>query len=328
MSLPAKFVHPRPPYNKNPVYHRRPPASPIYLSQALVLQSGASGAVNDSALANPMNQDMEILEVRFEVSGNLVSQGSFGGSIGCEFVLGGAKITNGSIPLWNFGRVDNTLADQEVGDSQGSPVSGAQESFAYYSWQLPRPLFIPAGSVLSPKFTHNGVVKNSLNVRVGYSARSVFVQPKQICVPWVACYTSKSFNPTINAATDSSTAFDLVNANPEELHLQRFAGRALLVRNNVVYSDTPSTTFERLLTMRMSDSYGRPLIRTYTPFQSVFSITRSWEMDNGTTLDPFAFYNVQLKNAASSAVGGVGNDTASAQVMISMVGWRELGSLS
>lgn len=317
MTVPAKFVQVRPPYNKNPVYHQRPPASPIHLSSSLVLASGTSGAPSQTALKNPMGQDMELLEIKFELSGGLQSAHAavFGGTIWCELVMGNINLTNGSIPVWNFGRAENL---------EGESKSDLADSLTFlsYSWRLPRPLFIPAGATVVPTFVHTGYVPDSINVRVGYSCRTVFTKPKKLCVPWVANYASKVFNPLSSAGIDSSSELDLVNPNPEVLHLQRFVGRTLtLAANGSAGENFPQSFGSQYLTMRMIDSYGRPTVQNFTPFRSVFgALTRSWEMDNGAELDPESYYIVSLKQNAIA----LNTDGWMGQAFVSMVGWREL----
>ena len=83
----------------------------------------------------------------------------------------------------------------------------------------------------------------------------------------------------------------------------------------------PESFGSQYLSMRMVDSYGRPTVRSYTPFRSAFSpLTRSWELEDiGAELDPGAFYRVFLKKAASV----VTTPGAQGQAFVSMVGWRE-----
>lgn len=315
--VPQKFLP------KNPIYTSQSPASPVHLSASVVLPSGSNGTVPAAALKNPMGQDMEILEVKFEISGPYGDGRSnevWGGTIWCELVMGSHKLTNGSVPVWNFGRAENVDRTQQVDGTDDL-------SFVAYSWRLPRPLFVPAGAVVVPNFTHTGLVSEAVNVRIGYSARTVFARPKKIYVPWVAKYVSKSFNPMNDAGTDSSTELDLVNPNTEVLHLQRFVGRTLTVGSEGILEEAEPGYFgSQTLLVRMTDSYGRPVVRSFTPFRDVFTpLTRSWELDNGADLDPEAFYRVDLKvNAITLDPGQANASNASAQAFISMVGWREL----
>lgn len=298
--------------------YMQPSASPVHLSSSLVLRANTSGSVPPAALKNPMGQDMELLEIKFELSGAATDQtyGAWGGTIRCELMLGSLKITNGSIPVWSFGRAENLDGETKFDTTD-------LLTFQAFSWRLPRPLFIPKGAVVVPVFTHTGMVPTTINVRVGYSCRTVFTKPKKIYLPWVAKYTSKAFNPITAADTDISSELDLVNPNSEVFHLQRFTGRALVMLTGSIPSENSVPAFaSRHLSMRMTDSYGRPIVRTFTPFRSVFgALTRSWEMDNGAELDPEAYYRVELKKALmTDALAGV----ISGQVFIGMVGWREL----
>ncbi len=313
-----QVILPPQPVLKNPIYTDKSPATPVHLSGSVVMPSGSNGTVPPAALKNPMGADMEILEIKFELSAAVVG-GAFpvmGGTIWCELVMGSYKLTNGAIPVWNFGRVEN-FGGESKADS--TDLIG----FESYSWRLPRPLFVPAGAVVTPNFTHTGFFKQTINARIGYSARTVTKKPKQICMPWVAKYASTVFNPISAAGVDTSSELDLVNPNPEVLHLQRFVGRTAQISSEGITSDDPTQPAfgSQYLNLRMTDSYGRPIIRNYTPFRMAFgSLTRSWEMDNGAELDPESYYLVNLrKDAMTVATAG-----AAGQAFISMVGWREL----
>ncbi len=308
--------------DRSKIYTEQPSASPVHLSASTVMRSGTTGGVPAAALKNPMGQDMELLEIKFELSGfqDSSAHAIWGGTISAELVMGGHKITNGSIPVWNFSRAENLEGEYKSDTTDNL-------SFVSYSWRLPRPLFVPAGAVVTPTFSHNGLVPAAINVRVGYSARTVFKKPKVIYLPWVAKYASKAFNPVENAGVDNSTELDLVNSNAEVLHLQRFVGRTLFIGDNgIVFGESrPASVGSQYLKMRMTDSYGRPIVRDFTTFRDVFgALTRSWEMDNGCELDPEAFYKVELRKdvmVISAATGG------SLQAFVSMIGWREMGAL-
>jgi len=310
------------PEKRRVIYTQQPPASPVHLSASLVLPSGSNGAPQPAALMNPMGQDMELLEIKFELSGAFVAGDEtvtpgFGGTVWCELAMGGVKLTNGAIPVWNFGRAENLQAETFTDDENSL-------GFSAFSWRLPRPLFVPAGAVVIPNFTHTGFIPNTLNVRIGYSARTVFTKPKRIYVPWVAKYASKSFNPIEDAGVDLSSDLDLVNPFSEPVHLQRFVGRTLMLRANGTADEDGRGFAAQYLNVRMTDSYGRPIVRSYTPFRSVFgALTRTWELENGAQMDPKAFYIVNLrKDAMTTDTAG-----AAAQAFVSVVGWRELEGL-
>lgn len=327
---PRAWPKPPLPYKNNPIYHQQPKAAPIHLSGSVLLRPGSSGAPPVASFRNPMGQDMEILEIKFEVSGYRTQSvfnaylSGFGGSITCELMLGGIKVTNGSIPVWNFGKVENIAGEIKVDDR--SSTLGNTLSFCSYSWRLPRPLFIPAGGVLEPKFFHTGLSPIDLTVRVGYSARTVFKQPQVVNVPWVAKYSSIAMDVAA-AAQDQSSQLDLVNDNPEPFNLQRMVGRVLSITPNTSTGGQPTESeilpygiSSKYLTLRIMDSYGRPIVRTYTPFRSVFgALTRSWEMDNGAVMDPGSYYIVSLRKIVAPYEA---NTTI--QSFVSIVGWREV----
>lgn len=314
--LPTLIRKPPPEANPKLIYNNQSPATPIHLSASIVLNSGSSGSVSPAVLKNPMGQDMEILEIKFELSAVNAKSAGLGGTVLTSLALDALKITNAAVPLWGFGRAENLTGERK------NSLNGATRGFLSYSWRLPRPLFVPAGSAVIPDFTHRGDIPDAVNVRVGYSARTVKTKPRVVYIPWVARYISKSFDLS-EAITDSSNELDLVNPHKEVLHLQRFTGRTMVQSvsggTQTVAENNPLLT-SRYLKMRMVDSYGRPVVRTFSPFGSVFAAgSRSWEMDNGAMLDPQSFYIVDLtKEAMAPEVTSYG------QAQIAVVGWREV----
>lgn len=317
-----------PPYPQDPRYHQQP-VSPIHMSGSIVLQPGASGSIPTSSLLNPIGMDMEILEIKFEISGTGNSTDPsvptvqvspcFGGTIACELLLGTIKLTNGAIPVWLFGRLENPGAQSDVQDI----VSGT--SYAYHSWRLPRPLFIPAGTTITPNFTHTGLVPDALNVRIAYSGRSVSKQPKKIHVPWVASYVSKVFIPVSTSGLDRSSDTDLINPSDDPLHLQRLTAHTINIfqaaGSQILEDGFPQFVASQAMKIRITDSFGRPIVRSFTTIQSVFSsATQSWEMDNGAIVDPHSFYIVDTRLTGSAASIAAGLST---QMHIGMVGWHE-----
>lgn len=317
-----------PPYSQNPTYHQQPSSSPIHLSGSVLLRSGATGGPPIAAFKNPTGQDMELLEMKFEVSGPITQTNTtlnfqaYGSSVSGQLMYGTEQLTNGSVPLWNFGRQENPLAETKV-DNQYTTV------FNSYTWRLPRPLYVPAGAVIIPTFTHTGLTSSALNVRVGYSGRTIFKKPKNVFLPWVASYSSPAFSPASSAGSAQSSELDLVNPFDQPLNLQRFVGRiqGVDVNGNVVDETTSSLIANQYLMARMNDSYGRAIVRNYVPFSSVFSpVTRSWEMSNGARLDPNSYYRLFLNKlvSPSDVVAFNPNALAQFQVLASMVGWRKV----
>ena len=311
------LIFPPPP---DPAFQQ--PIAPVHLSAFAQLQAGAASGVPVATLKNPMGQDMELLEIKFQVIGDIDNGGqilTLGGSVGCEFTMGNYKLTAGSVPVFCFGRAENLSGEMKEAGS----VSNLK--FCAYTWRLPRPLFIPAGAVLQPRLNHFGYISSPLYVRIGYSGRTVFHQPKTIYLPWVAGWNSKVFNPVASASNDQSQPTHLINSTNQVFHLQRFVGRTHGFTSLGVPSEQYPISFgSRYLKVRMNDSYGRPILRTFTPFRSVFgALTRSWELEElDARLDPGAFYRVFLKKDAMTMAAG--QEAVSAQAFVSMVGWRDI----
>ncbi len=321
----AANPRPLPPFNQNPAYQQQPIA-PFHLSSVVTLQPGSTGALSGPQLKNPMGQDMEILEIKFEIIGRGVNSVPdyigvpFGGSVAVNLNLGSFPVTQGAVPLWGFARAENIQGEAKVD-------SDSEDTYCMYSWRLPRPLFVPAGALLKPELTHLGYVGIPLTIRVGYSARTCLKPPRTVAVPFVSGYASKVFNPLTVSSSDSSQPQQLFNDTGKQFKLQRFTGRTLWFAKsadvNFVSEALLNGFGSRFLTMRMTDSYGRPIVRTFTPFRSVFGdLTRSWELEEvGAELDPGAYYRVFLKKDAMA----INTDYAAsmAQAFVTMVGWRE-----
>jgi hypothetical protein len=322
---------PLPGYNQNPVYHQPPPAAPIHLSGSLLLQPGTSGSVQPSVMTNPMGQDMEVTELKFQLlslgNSGFALDAVLGASIAVELKLGNYKLTNGAVPVFSLGRAENLTAEYAT--------LASLNLYNTFSWRLPRPMFVPAGATVIANFTHTGLIALPINVRFSMSARSLFIKPKVVCLPWASAFTSKVFNPLTTAGTDQSGHVDLVNDSTgfegaaQILKVQRFVGRAIVIQSGDHAYEGPTfgAAFrEDGLTVRMMDSYGRPTVRYYTPFTSVFSgLTRSWELEgSGVELDPGAYYLALLKSAALPGIGGFGYTGIQGQAFISLIGWREV----
>jgi hypothetical protein len=272
---------------------------------------------------------MEIHEIKWVVGGlasdvEVFGGSIFGGIIACKLDLGTTKITNGFVPIWNFGRADDLSKELHVSTNLGVPYEVA----SFFHWRLPRPLYVPEGGILTPTFQHRGLLSQSLSVQISYSARSLDVksQPKKLYVPYVASYTSRVLDFTAGqpVETDESTETDLVNPWSEPLFLQRFTGRFYTKQDFSGVINVAEDVFPTLSNdgtrIRIVDSGGRPIVQNPTPFRQVFSApTRSWEME-GHVMDPHSHYRVFVrKTQPSFPVFG----TVQGQAHVGVVGFRE-----
>ncbi len=312
--------------------------SPLHLTASTYCTPQTQQSPNAVALKNPLGAPMEILELRWQLftpqtADETFLPGTLGGVVGCKLDMGNVAMTNGFVPIWLFGR-DLNLVDADTIDNQNlvNPyVSGQtilQSTTCFYSWKLPKPLYVPAGSTLTPSFSHFGAVPTDVNVIISASARSLPLDtppPKSLPTPWVASWMSPGFIAADQAGSAQSTETDLMNPHREPVHLQRMGGRVMVVNSesasvtDYTYPQIAST----LMSVRMSDSMGRQIIRDYTSMMQAFATnSRGWEMGNGARLDPESYLIAYLNKVESAEAGDAANINCQAQ--ISLVGWREL----
>lgn len=294
--------------------------SPIHLTAVATLQSNTSGAgVNAVALKNPTNLPMEIYEIKFL----LKSTGAIAGhSVGCKLSMGNVPLTGGFVPIFSFGNCTYTLREA-VGILQSN-------TYVSHTMRLSRPLYVPAGGAVIPSFHHKGYTQEDITVRISYSGRNLPAdyRPKRLFVPYVAAYSSKSFNSFSTVAdSDNSTETDLLNPFDVPLRIERFVGRMGLFDNSpnseneayVVGDVMIPDVLARYTTVRMVDSNGNQIIRDYTSFANAFNFsTRAWEVN--FELPSKSFYTVFLRKAASTLTLSQYMN----QAFVSMVGYREL----
>lgn len=280
---------------------------PLVLSSEATIPSTTTQRPPQLALKNPTGEPFKIHEIRFSLKNSDTTTAVTGAVVGCKLELGSVAITNGFIPVWNFGRVISTDQDLSV----------------EYSWRLQFPLVVPAGGLLLPNFQHFGQVSTAVTARISYFATAITdpgkAIPRRIFIPWVSSYTGKVFSYA-GADTDSSKETDLLNPFDTDLRISRLIGRFNL------YSAVTSTNASRfganLMRVRVALSNGDPLVRTPTPFQQVFAQEgRAWEQRN-TILKPQQFFQVFVdKEAVSDASLNAVQSTI--QPYVSLVGYRE-----
>jgi len=303
---------------------RSPDSQPFLVTASTTLLPGSSGGVNSAALKNPTGGPMEILEIRWQLEGVLVAF-SLGALVGCKLELGKIPLTNGFVPIWNFNRSDNTFDE--------SPPPDGAVIFAEYCWRLPRPLYVPANSVVVPTFQHFGAVHFPVDVQVTYSCRTVLEKPKQVCLPYAASFVSKAM-PVTEDSSDSSRETDIYNPFSEPLKLASFVGRvsvmatapepaALIVFESFLPFIGVSLDSGQMMNVRMRDMTGREIIRRGTLFRQAFpTATRAWEMEMGETLPPEAYFLAEIETTAFLPL--LPEVTALRQAFIGMTGWREV----
>ena len=282
-----------------------PESWPLVLSTEATIPSQTTQKPPQLALMNPTGEAFKIHEIRFTLkSDSTVVLATTGATIGCKFELGSLALTNGFVPIWNFGRVISTDQDMNL----------------QYSWRLAQPLYIPAGATLLPNFQHFGTTSRTVTARVSYFASTMPVgapAPRRMFLPWVSSYIGKAF-PYATADSDVSRETDLLNPFDTDLLISRLIGRFNLFGATL---DTNESRFgAQLIDVRVSLSNGDPLVRTDTPFAQVFGQEgRAWEQRN-TILKPKQYFQVFVTKNATADV----SEQSTIQPFVSLVGYREM----
>jgi hypothetical protein len=276
---------------------------PLVLSTEVTIPSQTMQVPPQLALMNPTGEAFKIHEIRF----SLKSTQTYltGGTMACKLDLGRIAITNGFVPVWNFGRV----------------ISYDQDLNCQYSWKLQHPLQIAAGGFLAASFQNLGQLGATITARITYFASTIDQRQasstRRIFLPYVSAYIGKAF-PWSTADSDTSSETDLLNPFDSDLRISRLIGRF-----NVFLSNTQinaSRFGARLLSVRASLSNGDPLIRTLTPFQQAFGEDgRAWEQRN-TVLKPHQYFQIFVDKAATTDT----SDDSLIQPYVSLVGYREV----
>jgi len=315
---------------------------PVLLSaQTPAFSNGKSLSIPDTSfLANPERLPMLIDEIHFTpVLTNVAATLGFIQAIdftGVSFTLGRLPITNGFVPLGVLGK---SLNPQELNDGTGRV------------WRLPKPLYIPPGEILQPRFQYQlpampgGTIltdsASPFNIEISYIGRILpinYPKPKYIQAPWVSFWNSKFFrvDNQSSATTDASRETDLVNPFNSPLHLQRFNGRIVTATDDNVSgpnggeADIRGASFigSETTTLRMVSSYGSVLVRDFTSVYDLFHLyDKTWTVN--TVMAPKTFFIVNLAAAATptsffAAPGLVSALGTIAQLQMALVGYRNV----
>ncbi len=296
--------------------------------------------VDSSFLANPTRQAMFVDEIRFSIptGAGLSGTGTSGVVVmpftGCRLSMGRLAITNGFVPLVLFGKSLNTT-DVTNGGS-------AQSGFCM-TWKLPKPLYVPPGEFISPRFQFILPITPAggqavpdptpFQIEMSIVGRSLPVDcpvPRTIDMPWISFWQSKALNCTVSASStfltrDQSRETDLVNPFNTPLFLQRLVGRLPTVGANA------NGTFEandagfcfigsEFVTLRMVNSYGGVLVKDFTPFYDLFHLyDKAWTVN--TKMPPKTFLTTFLECNTTTSTQ---TSTQNAIAMIGMIGYRKV----
>lgn len=326
---------------------------PLVLFAETSLSTGAASSPNTAALVNPHALPMELLGVKFRIHtlnttaaiGGTSSESVSGLGVGVKMDMGKIAIVDAGVPVSLMSNARDDSEDGILGynvfSTSNLTTSSAIEAQVFdYLWRFKYPMYIPPAAVVTPLFSH--LTQTPFKVRVGVTYycrtyRQSRKEPKEVWVPWVSKYISKSFDIATgaNAAdTDKSSELDIRNPFASgRVELQRITGRV----NYYVSGDNgtfPNTNYERgyadqiyqYLRMTMRGSRGDEIIRTPTLFGSLFGQAyKSWELGPCWYMHPNEHYLINLARDAFTGPNAAA-DTARMQVAVGAVGFQKLNT--
>lgn len=298
--------------------------SPLLLQAQITAPAGGGGMglADTTTLENPFQAPMWIDEIRFRLPGG--TSGQAWSSIYVELKLGNINLTAGNVPI--------SLLGKGLNDSNLFGETNNNNNPCVFTWKLPKPLFIPARSLLRPTIyflPYSGAPTKV--VTIIYACRPLPREtptPRNLQIPWVTHYRPASLTcPGAVDSTSQSTPHHLYNPWDQELNVQRFVGRLMPqdAGEDQPYMALASAQIDLNTGLPLvgtfvsaQDSMNNILIRDATPFAHVFDfIDRAWTVN--CKLPPKGFYLFTIDQLWSAYTAAV-----TASVGIGMVGWREV----
>ncbi len=307
---------------------------PVNLFASVTVQSGAEAGIQARALSNLTGKPVEIHELRFSVSAthagahgaSSLQRLHLGSIVEVKIDLDGKPITNGFVPVWLLGRVDNYWSEQITGQPWvGNTATLAQ---AYSTWRLAVPLPLRPGAVVSATVRHRGAVPDPVTVDVSLAGKQVAALragPRRI--PYAAAFLAAPLGWDV-AGSEESPEHALWNSTLTPLRVERLTGRiALLAATKTGYAssdDWVADFFSTLLSLRLNTSTGAGIVRNPLPFGAVFSPAGGHTLEVPFIMRPGEYLIARLdKRARRGSVPASLNGTYSIQPQIGLVGWRE-----
>lgn len=314
-----------------------PQGSPYFDSLILYGQSViaplAGGAPNTGALANPHGLPMEIYEIRFNVYPNNSAANRFdyiaGLGLSVKLDMGGLALVDAKVPVSGFGNYRDTAP---LTTSAEFLTDAAVSTFpATFSWRLKYPLFVPAGAVVTPTFSHLGQNPFDATAEVTYFCRTLpvdFKPPAQVMVPWVSAWLSKSYDQVSAAGsgTELSNESDIGNPFNVPLEISRLVGNMNLTYATGAIEDFGDFRF-RLGRVAIRSSRGDEIVRAKTLFSTLFSYDwLAWDIPGSFIMRPGEFYKVLLATEAVDYSPETTGQLGREQFSITAVGYRPIST--
>jgi hypothetical protein len=313
---------------------------PLILRAETLVGVGANGSPNNNALINPTGEPWEIHEIKFGVrrETNLTYARATGAALDVNISWCGKKVTDGFVPVWNCG------AAQSVEEFR--PLSGvaalivgeywrAQDSF--YSWKLDHPLYVPPRTALAVEFRNNGLINIPLRSSIALLGRVMprSAKPTKVKVPYVSAFKSNFYDFLLAGGPETSPESVLFNQLTSNLTIERFIGRiASRIQTDendgsFVYVDQIARLAFRgsIFSAKHRMTTGDIVARDWVKFGDIYG-WRNYKWNVRHVLEPDVGHIIELrKNAPPSTPSATTLNSeiidATAQAIVSMVGWRE-----
>ncbi|MBP6479884.1 MAG: hypothetical protein KA310_03460 [Pseudomonadales bacterium] len=326
---------------------------PLVLRCAARLTSGKQSEPNDSALANPTGEPIEVHELKFYMKPVLEALTDIGrvsgGLLSVALWVDKHPITDGFVPVWLLSPAYALDLERispgwsfAAGSLTNRMVNVTRREDAFYSWKLDHPLYVGPKSGLSVAFQHTGLDTAVMDAGVSVCARVLpgAAKPGNIRVPWVSAWSSKMFE-AFETGDDLSPTTALKNPFGQDIQVERFVGRINQLAQFVgrfepgtgsqqaSVADEVNGAFERTMSVKHYDSVGNLIVPAYTKFRNVYGYrARAWM--TRFKMPAETYHRVALRKSAQAA--GVVYPTgiaasnfvqAQAQAQVSLVGWRK-----
>lgn len=284
--------------------------SPVLLSSACDVSPSNQNTPNMSELSYPYRKAVLVDEIRFDLTAVSDTSPNLGSVLYAKFQLGQHYLMRDFVPVWLLG---TTMVPTE--EQQNDGALATPQAVSHYRWRLPEPLYIEAGQVLRPQFSHiahnTSIPAGAITVQVSYAGRVVPPQdkrPRVIEVPYVAPFVT-----TFGNTYQQSNEFNLFNPFDTPLRVQRMTGRVLSdgAAPFILRSYTPAPGVTTQAQIQIFDNYGGKVVNDLTGVGDVFDAARAaWTFD--TVMPPKAQYEVRVWNIQPNS-----------QVHVAMIGTRE-----
>lgn len=250
--------------------------SPIVVSSAIYpVAANSTFQVNPTELLNPNRTAMLVDQFRFSVGNETPFTASpvlFQSYVSIQ--MGSIYLTNGMVPLASLcPSYDNGWGDHTVDTPQ------------QYVWHLPKPLYVPPNVVMyvnSKRVAPPGATTN-YSLRVAVAGRSLpanYPIPESIYVPWATASSVDLAQVTTLAGMQTYVTPDnaLGNPNTNPLMVTRMLGfhASYDPASTTSVSNSDTQAGPNGLTVRMTISNGKLLVREATPFFHLFPASRRY----------------------------------------------------